>query len=249
MDIQIKFEALQNMLSFEVGEEHEDPLSWLMSLVSEFVAARRVSLMLLDSEGDKGKRLKLVALHGNLPSSAWNEKPKLGEGIAAKVLAEGQSQVIADINTSQLKTARRHPGESASFIACPIPIFGQMAGVLNISDGTSGVPFASQDLARAELSATVVGRSVQLLRMRGMLDSSFAKMAMVRAGILDSSTFIALSTTEPQKVAKILAKSFYKEMHRCGFTNNQIIHAASEIISELTLNMNRHRNRQKRQEH
>jgi len=35
-------------------------------------------------------------------------------------------------------------------------------------------------------------------------------------------------------------------MHRCGFTPNQIIHAAGEIISELTGSLNRHKQRMAR---
>ena len=41
----------------------------------------------------------------------------------------------------------------------------------------------------------------------------------------------------------MLARAFYRELRHCGFTPNQIIHAASEIISELTGSLNRHKKR------
>ncbi len=47
----------------------------------------------------------------------------------------------------------------------------------------------------------------------------------------------------PDQVAKIYAKSFYKEMARGGFGANQIISAASEIISQLNDNLEQHSKR------
>ena len=45
------------------------------------------------------------------------------------------------------------------------------------------------------------------------------------------------------RVAGMLARAFYREMRHCGFSPNQIIHAAGEIISELTSSLNRHKRR------
>jgi len=244
----VDIRKLLNLAGFEARGDDDSSLPRLMALVADFLSAGRVSLMLLDTEGDQGRRLKLAALHGNLPEIAWDEKPSLGQGIAGKVLAEGNALLIHDINTSSLKTVMRHSGEPASFIACPVPIAGQPAGVLNVSNASAGSDFTDEDLARAELAAVLVGRIIQEYRLKGMLDSSFAQMAMTLEGITDAGEFMALSTQEPRKVAKILAKAFYKEMDRCGFTFNQILHAAGDIISELTLNLNRHKKRSKRTE-
>jgi putative methionine-R-sulfoxide reductase with GAF domain len=248
MDIYVEMTKLLDLAAFETGGDSEAGLTKLVASVGDFLTARRVSLMLLDSEGDEGQRLKLVALFGQLPKTAWDEKPHMGQGIAGKVLAEGRPVVVADIEASKLKTAQRHPGESGSFIACPVPVAGQPAGILNVSDHATTTAFAEEDLARAEVAAVLVGRAIQLLRLQGMLNSSFAQMAMTLEGVTDAHTFTTLSVQEPQKVAKILAKAFYKEMHRCGFTSNQILHASSEIISELTNNLSRAKQRRKRLE-
>jgi hypothetical protein len=76
-----------------------------------------------------------------------------------------------------------------------------------------------------------------------MLDSRFAQMAFALEGRADSCSVITLSTHEPDKVARMLAKAFFKDMRHCGFTPNQIIRAAGEIISELTGSLNRHKHR------
>jgi hypothetical protein len=51
----------------------------------------------------------------------------------------------------------------------------------------------------------------------------------------------------PDQVAKILAKSFYKEMTRAGFGPSQIVNAASEIIEQLSGSLNRHSKRMERE--
>ncbi len=248
MNVLVEMDKLSELVGFEAKAGTDSSLESLLARVSDFLSARRVSLMLLDTEGSKDVRLKLVALHGELPKAAWDEKPNLGQGIAGKVLADGRSVVIANINAANLKAAMRHPGESASFMACPVPIAGQAAGVLNISDGVAGVPFTDDDLARAELAAVLVGRTIQLIRLQGMLDSRFAQMAMALEGITDSGAFMTLSAQDPRNLAKILAKAFYKEMDRCGFTFNQILNAAGDIIAELTSNLNRHKQHRRRVE-
>lgn len=244
----IELGKLKELALYEPGADYDDTLSGLMASVSRCLLARRVSLMLLDTDGDQGQKLKLMALHGDLPKAAWDERPAPGQGIAARVLADGHALHIENIDATSLKSAKRHPGESPDFIVCPVTIAGQLAGVLNISDRIAGHAFTRDNLAQAELAAVLVGRAIQLFRLQGLLDSSFAKMAMALEGVSDSRSFMTISVHEPQKVAKILAKAFYKEMHRCGFTANQILHAAGETISALSDSINRHKQRLNRRD-
>jgi len=41
-------------------------------------------------------------------------------------------------------------------------------------------------------------------------------------------------THNPNQIARILARSFYREMLGAGFNLNQILFAATEVISELS---------------
>lgn len=248
MNICSELDRLKELATFKPDDDHERAMSGLMDTVADMFAAGRVSLMLVDSVGSLGQMLRLVALHGELPETAWNERSEESQSVAAQVLASRQSLVVNDINTSALKLVRRHSGEPASFMACPVPVSGIYAGVLNISKRENGQAFTEQDLAIAEFAAILVGRAIELGRLQGMLNSSFAKMALVLEEVSNSRSFIDLSIQEPQRMAKILAKSFYKEMSRCGLSANQIIHAASEIISEMTNSIVRHQRRQKRLE-
>lgn len=234
---------LKELAGFEVAGRYEDNLYRLTCIAAELLGARRVSLMLLDANPGKGAHLKLAALYGELPEPAWKEESGAGRGIAGHVLASGNSLHVKDIERSDWQAHARHSSASASFLACPISLAGQAAGVLNISEPIGRAAFTIVDKETAELAALLIGRTIQAARLERILDSRFAQMAFTLEGTTDACSVISLSAHNPDKVAKMLAKAFYRELRHCGFTPNQIIHAAGEIISELTGSLNRHKDR------
>jgi hypothetical protein len=52
----------------------------------------------------------------------------------------------------------------------------------------------------------------------------------------------------PNKFAKIVAKSFFKELTQAGFGANQIIEIASEVLNLLQTTLDKHRQRLTRDE-
>jgi len=237
-------QKLLELAGFEIHGQFEDNLYRLTCIVGELLAAGRVSLMLLDvAPGDQGPRLKLAALYGELPEAAWKEEQIAGQGIAGEVLASGVCVRIANIAQSPWKELARYGDENGGFMACPVLLGGRPAGVLNISQPVGRASFSKTDLANAKLAALLIGRSIQVGRLDRMLDSRFAQMAFTLEGATDACSVISLTAHDPDKVAKMLARGFYREMRHCGFTPNQIIHAAGEIISELTGSLNRHKKR------
>ena len=242
--LELHQQKLSELAGIEVTGPFEDSLYRLTCIVGELLAARRVSLMLLDiAPGNKGARLKLAALFGELPEAAWKEEPATGQGIAGQVLVSGHSIRVANINRSDWKRHARQAEEQGGFLACPVTLAGRPAGVLNISLPIDRGSFSATDQANAELAALLIGRAIQVGRLNRMLDSRFAQMAFTLEGATDACSVISLSTHDPDKVAKMLARGFYREMRHCGFTPNQVIHAAGEIISELTGSLNRHKKR------
>lgn len=234
---------LRELVGFELTGRFEDNLYRLTCIVGDLLAARRVSLMLLDTGPGKTPRLRLAALYGELPELAWKEEVSPGQGIAGQVLNSGQSLRVARIQRSAWKKAARRPGGSGSFMACPVPVAGAPAGVLNISDPIGRASFTPSDLELAELAAVLVGQAIQMSRLDRLLDSRLAQMAFTLEGNQDACSVVFLSVHEPDRVAGMLARAFYREMRHCGFSPNQIIHAAGEIISELTSSLNRHKRR------
>lgn len=237
---------LRELAGFQICGGFEDNLYRLTRIAGELLAAGRVSLMLLDSGHGKGSRLKLSALYGELPEAAWKEEQAPGQGVAGRVLASGVSARVNRIGRSAWKSTARRPDDAGAFMACPLFLAGEAAGVLNISNPVDREIFSADDLAAAELAALLIARAIQVGRLERMLDSRFAQMALTLEGSANAYTVTALSAHDPDKVAKMLAKGFYKELRHCGFTPNQIIHAAGEIISELTGSLNRHARRMER---
>ena len=239
----VSLAKLQELAGFQSTGQFEDNLYRLTCIVGDLLSARRVSLMLLDASPGHGARLKLMALYGELPEAAWKEEPLPGQGISGKVLASGESLRVANLATSAWKADARRPGDADSFLACPIPLAGKPSGVLNISGPLERGSFSAADLETAQLCAMMVGRWIQMARMDKLLESRLAQMAFTLEGTTDACSVTSLSAHEPDKVSRMLAKAFYREMRHCGFTPNQIIHAAGEIISELTTSLNKTKNR------
>ncbi len=234
---------LLELAGFEPTGRFEDNLYRLTCITGDALAARRVSLMLLDTGSDEGVKLKLAALYGELPEAAWRDDTPHEEGVAHHVLHQGECLHVKDIGHSRWRALARRLGGTGSFIACPVHLAGKPAGVLNISEPSERANFTPSDIDAAELAARLIGRIIHVARLDRMLDSRFAQMAFTLEGRADSCSVISLSTHEPDKVARMLAKAFFKEMRHCGFTPNQIIRAAGEIISELTGSLNRHKHR------
>lgn len=236
-------EKLKELAGFDAQGSLDDTYYRLTCILGDLLGARRVSLMLLDTGSGGETRLRLSALYGELPETAWKEETRVGQGIAGQVLSSGRALRVERIAGSPWQEAARRPGEEGGFMVCPVPIGGAPAGVLNFSGPTGRAGFSAGDLELAELAATLTGRAIQLARLGRMLDSRLAQMAFTLEGGQNALSIVSLSAHEPERVAGILARAFYKELRHCGFTPNQIIHAAGEIISELTTSLNRHKRR------
>lgn len=239
----LRKEKLRELASFDSAGPFEDNLYRLTCIAGELLAARRVSLLLQDVSPGQGARLKLAALYGELPPPAWRVELEPGQDIAGSVLANGKTIRVANIQRSPWKTQARRPGQDGAFMICPLVMSGRPAGVLNISEPLGRAAFNLADQDAAELAALLIGRVIQVARLDRILDSRFAQMAFTLEGAGEACSVISLSAHDPDRVAKMLAKAFYREMRHCGFTPNQIIHAAGEIISELTGSLNRHKKR------
>jgi hypothetical protein len=72
---------------------------------------------------------------------------------------------------------------------------------------------------------------LQLGQLRHLLASRFAQRALVQESAANAGD--ALSYRNPEEVARILARSLFREMTRSGFGSAHIVAAASELIGQL----------------
>lgn len=238
---------LQDLSNYLEQGSLDDNLLRLSEMAANILGAENCSIMLLNDGEFESLRMRVCASYGPLPAAAYKESIGKGEGIAGRVVATGQSLLIEDINQSEFaKWARRANDPRKSLISSPITINGRIVGVVNVSGRAGGSTFKLEDMNLLDVVALFIGKSIQAVQLQNILNSRFAQLALVQeAENLGGSLGGALQN--PDQVAKILAKSFYKEMTRAGFGSSQIVNAASEIIAQLSGSLQRHSKRMGRE--
>jgi hypothetical protein len=117
----------------------------------------------------------------------------------------------------------------ASLVCAPIRIDGRIVGVINAA-GAAGQPALGETALRLlEVTALFIGKSIQVQQLQRLLDSRFAQLALEREGQEHAHT----AYQNPEAVARVLARSFFKELSKAGFAPAQIISATTEIIDQL----------------
>lgn len=206
----------------------DDNLASHAELARRLVGATSCSVMLLSSEAADDLRMRVCASAGDMPPDAADALVGSGEGICGRVLASGRALLVDDIARSEFASlARRRRAAVPALMSAPVRIDGRIVGVLNVT----GVAFSESELQLLEVTALFIGKSVQTIQLQGLLSSRFAQMALVREA--QESGADATAYQNPEDVARILARSFYKEMTRAGFAPAQIVSAATELIGQL----------------
>jgi hypothetical protein len=207
----------------------EADLSVLAVDAARLFAAEACSIMLF-KEVPRGEpiRLRLAARSRPLPAGISAEDPGPGQGLAAQVAGSGQALLVEDMARSEhARLARRGSG---SCICAPLSVAGRVQGVLNLS---RPAPFGPEDLALACQAALLLALGLELERMQGLLRSRFAHRAMASelAGHpeMDPNRLAA----DPQRMARILGKTFFRELRGAGYGSDHILTAATEVIGEL----------------
>jgi L-methionine (R)-S-oxide reductase len=217
----------------------EDNLRRLAETAAAMMKTERCSIMLLAEGDSETPKLKLMASVGDMPEAAWQESPAIGEGIAGEVVRRGEALFLEDIRDSEFSgRARKEAG--GSMIAAPIWVKDRLVGVINLSGTQDGRTFDGEDLQLLEIIALFSGRTIQVVQLQNLLESRFAQIALAESA---AKSAVLQGDVQPEQVAKIVAKTFYKEMTRAGFSPNQIIQTATEIISELTDSLGKHKRR------
>jgi L-methionine (R)-S-oxide reductase len=123
----------------------------------------------------------------------------------------------------------------------PIVLQRRLIGVLQVRRQAACDEFDESDLRMLGMVAPLIGKSIQVLQLRSILNSRFTQIALMRSSEPTIGQIVQGAAQNPNSIARILAKAFYREMTSAGFDFNQILHAASEVISELTDSLRKHR--------
>ena len=224
-------ERLQALRAFVFEGSLEDSLQGQARECARLLDADSCSIMLLSGgAGEEDGRLRVHAHAGapgdRLPAAALEASIGRGEAICGQVLASGQALLVEDIGKSAYALLARRPGDPGrSMMSAPVRIDGRTVGVANVA----GKGFTETDLVLFEVVCLFIGKSIQVAQLQHLLASRFAREALAREAEGPAPT----AYRNPEAVARILARSFYKELTRAGFEAPQIVGATSEIIDQL----------------
>jgi GAF domain-containing protein len=241
MDDRNPLVRLQDLQHFLAAGTLDDSLKQQAAMTATLVGAASCSIMLLNSGEGEDVRMSVYARHGNLPDEALQASVGRGEGIAGRVLATGTALLVPDISKSQFALlARGRAGAGASLICAPIRIDGKIVGVINAASAAGQPAFGDTALRLLEVTALFIGKSIQVQQLQRLLDSRFAQMALLRDAEEAKERVgesVRLAYRNPEDVARILARSFFREMTKAGFESGQIVGAATELIDQLNQRM------------
>lgn len=227
----------------------DESLDEMVAMAANILNATTCSIMLFkEAEDSPGFRLRLFAKHGELPQRAFAEAVKVNDGIAGRVAASGEALLVKDIGQTEfLPLARRPESPNKSFMCVPIVINRKVIGVLNVSNPIDGRAFDYGDLNLSVFVALLVGKSVQVNQLQGLLRSRFAQLAVASQtqGLLSGA--LHADSLDAPKVVKMVARTFYREMTKAGFHREHVVSAATEIISLLSESLDRHDRRAHRE--
>lgn len=222
----------------------EDGLPRLAAATARILDSERCSLMLRSEDENSQVLWRVCASFGPLPESAFLQEVRAGEGIAGRVAASGEALLVIDIDRSEFAAcARRADDPRKSLLSAPVRNAGSIIGILNVSGHRAARAFGIDDLHLLEVVSLLVAKALQVRQLQGLLNSRFAQLALLERAEKDIGRALANPLPNPDQVARIVARSFYKEMNRAGLGPRQIVNAASEIIEQLSGSLVRHSRR------
>lgn len=239
------------------GETEGDLETTLLEIATDTarkLQARRCSILLVREGENKEKLaryLQIFAHYGDLARSDYPTPIPLDRGLAGTVVLTGKPLLIRDIRRSPFRALARYPDKNPSCLLAPLRLGDRVLGSIAVSLPVEKLSFDEPDLEILELFAKQAAQSLQIFHLRGMVKSRFVAMA-VRGEIEadraidihpETDLFEIAVPPHPQKLAKIVAKAFFTELTKAGFSACQVIEIATEVLNLLQKTLDRHKNR------
>jgi len=155
--------------------ERERYLTLLVEMLSEFLQARKASIMLLEKDQ---QILRIVAAKGLDSEFVQNTRLEVGERIAGKVAQTGEPLHVFDIE-SDGEYGRANNTlfyGTRSFISAPLRDGDEIVGVLNVSDHVEGREFTRADRELLEALSTIIIGMLKKLDAYELVSTNFEKL-------------------------------------------------------------------------
>lgn len=173
----------------------------ILDTATELLKAEKGSLMLPENDS-----LVIKAVKGINRWLVQDVKVKIGEGIAGKVLKDGNPFLVKDIEKIELPgIIRKSHYKTGSFISVPLKFGSETVGVLNISDKSTGEEFTEGDLYLINRFASYASITLKIYNYYALAEQTKGLSIIdPLTGIFNRRHFL---------------KRFTEEIHRSGLYN------------------------------
>lgn len=194
----------------------------------------------------------LILKNRNNPNLSCDLKIDLNAGVISKACKDGSSLLVEEIMLypdlkSQLCDFEKI---TQNMVIAPIKIRNEVVGALHIMNSHLIPHFTKINLLEIEMAAHYLAMEFENQKIYGALQNKFfmgspdlikyeAKQALrhheqnTKEQILPR--MITDSVKNPENVARLLSRSFYKQLRKQGFDAKNIMQAADEILKCLNL--------------
>jgi len=194
-EIRRHVEDLENLLSFLLGihefgvanrgiVEVERLAKLIVTSGTRLLRTEIGSLMLIDKDTNM---LEIVAAKGLPEEVLKNTHIPIGEGVAGKVVEEGEPILCEDIETD--KRFFRQSNEkytSRSFISVPLKVQDRVIGVLNVNNKESGQKFDDKDLRLLTILADQSAMTVENVELYKHMQDTYLGTIQTLARAIDA---------------------------------------------------------------
>jgi GAF domain-containing protein len=230
----------------------DEKLKEMAALTARTLKTKRCSILLLsdtESTDSTPPQLRVFAHYGNLPETAYKDEISLNQNIAGYVVTHKQALLVKDINDSPFVSKAKYLDlPDKSWMSAPIMADSLVIGVINVSFPLKSKSFTEDDLQLLEIFAAFVSKSLQISQLQMILRSKFVERAVSRELAEENIKEYLSINPNPNKLAKIVAKSFFRELTQAGFGANEVISIATEVLSLLNSSLEKHRQRLARED-
>lgn len=218
----------------------------LASMAGEVLNARGCAIIILGDSMVERIGLRPGAAFGDLPVQGCERALVYGDRVLSSDPAAMGDAMACAMEIDVVADANHCPSVARDKMFSVMVMSGKVIGGIQTCEPQGKRCFGVEDLQLLNILTVLITKSIQVIQLQNILNSRFAQAALAQATEKTVSDIVVKSAQEPEQMARILAKSFYKEMTKAGFNFNQIIQAASEIISELSKSVRKHSEGHKR---
>jgi hypothetical protein len=193
-------------------------LDALSAVIARVLCAKGCSIVILAECDISQTTLHNGPQFGPLPDLLANKKPV----IYAATVTDPSKALDYEVH-----------GTTESMVSA-IVLQGKIVGVIHASLSMQPGGFKEEDLYLFSLLTPLVTKSIQVIQLQNILNSRFAQLAIAQSNESATTELLNGMMQNPTQFARMLARSFYREMLHAGFNVNQIIFVATELISELS---------------